>query len=230
MFLYMSNLVSNSNSNSQTSGVSGAGALHIRRDVRSRNQEHHNVDLTSSQQYTAIFGLLIYIVVFIILIPIALYKLHLFEFLKLYFVNTDLIATVISFDKGSFKDIFKYLYNDTGPIIGFISQSVINWSVLLGLFYIILSESRNKKISEGLSKISFIILLTYLLPTRFIVMWMEEFYQYLVRINKFKLDSGLFTMLFGLVLAICFICLEFLSITYLAPHLRKFIDFVARIL
>ena len=127
------------------------------------------------------------------------------NFWKLYFVNTDMIATIISFDKGPFANIFKYLYNDTGPLIGFISQSVINWSVLIGLFYIMLSEGRNKKVSEGLSKIAFILFITYLLPGRFIVSWMEDFYRFLVGIlHNQGINAGLITMVIGLVFAIGF--------------------------
>jgi hypothetical protein len=140
-------------------------------------------------------------------------------------VNTDLIATVISFDKGPFKNIFKYLYNDTGPLIGFISQSIINWSVLFGLFYIMLSEGKNKRMTEGLSKIAFILMITYLLPGRFIIGWMEDFYQYLVRIlHHQSIDEGILTMIIGVILAIGFILLEALSIEHLAPFLKKWLD------
>ena len=62
-----------------------------------------------------------YIIVFIITIPILLYKFKFITFLKLYFLNTDQVATVISFHEGAFKHIFKYIYNDTGPFMRFIS-------------------------------------------------------------------------------------------------------------
>ena len=215
-----------------TSGLkgSGAGSMHIRRDPNSRNQDHHDVVLTAEQEHNAVSGLVIYVLVFIIGIPVILYKFGFHEFLKLYFVNTDLIATVISFDKGPFKNIFKYLYNDTGPLIGFISQSVINWSVLFGLFYIMLSEGKNKRITEGLSKIAFILVITYLLPGRFIVGWMEDFYQFLV--GNFKnngIDEGLITMVIGLIFATGFILVEMLSIEHLSPHLKIWMDKFLRI-
>ena len=97
-----------------TSGISGKGSKFIRKDINSRNQDHHDVILTQYENYRAILGIIIYIIVFIITIPMMLYKLNLMTFLKLYFLNTDQIATVISFDKGLFKNIFKYIYNDTG--------------------------------------------------------------------------------------------------------------------
>ena len=221
------NLSKNDPNTNQTSGLpgTGAGSKHIRKNINSRNQDHHDVVLTSEQEHTAITGLIIYIIVFIIGIPILLHKLGFSEFLKLYFVNTDLIATIISFDKGPFKNIFKYLYNDTGPIIGFISQSVINWSVLFGLFYIMLSEGKNKRMTEGLSKIAFILMTTYLLPGRFIIGWMEDFYQYLVSILHDKsVDEGILTMLIGVLFGIGFILIEALSIKHLAPHLKTWLD------
>ena len=219
------NINYNTNSSSQTSGVSGKGSLFIRADSNSMNQDYLDRELTGAQQLKAVFGLVIYVVIFIILIPILLFKLGFIEFLKLYFVNTDMIATVISFDKGPFKDIFKYLYTDTGPLIGFISQSIINWSVLIGLFFMMLTDGRNKKVTEGLSKIAFILMITYLLPGRFIVKGMAHFYQYLVSVLHYQDTTGsLFTMLFGIVIILVFIMIELLSVNYFSPYLKNILD------
>lgn len=211
---------------SPTSGLQGPGSGFIRKDPNSRNQDYHNVYLTTKEKMRAIFGLVIYVTIFIILIPIGLYKIGFITFLKIYFLNTDLIATVLSYNKGIFKNIFKYLYNDTGPLIGFISQSIINWSVLMGLFYIILNENKNKKVTYALSKVAFILFITYLLPSRFIIQLQEWFYNYIGGKNNYNnIDlSGLMTILFGFILVVLLIGFESFVIDHLSGFVKKILD------
>ena len=42
----------------------------------------------------------------------------------------------------------------------FLSQSIINWSVLMGLFFIIATEAKKKQITTVLSKVAFILFIT----------------------------------------------------------------------
>lgn len=213
----------------QTSGLPGnKGSKFVRMNTNSRNQDHHDVVLSKKQQQTAVLGLLTYIVIFIVLVPLLLHYFGFKELLKLYFVNTDLIAITISFNKGGFKDIFKYLYNDTGPLIGYLSQIIINWSVLLGLFYIALSESKKHSTTKILSKISVILLATYLLPGRFIIKLMESINNLLLQTKLAKSTSNTFignlTILLGLLLVVFTITMEGLGIKYLSPQIKKIYD------
>lgn len=209
-----------------TSGLSGPGSRYIKRDRNSRNQDHHDKKLTNKQKVQGLLGLIIFISVFIILIPLGMYKLGFVTLAKLYFVNTDLIATTISFDKGPFRNIFKYLYNDTGPFIGYLSQNLINWSVLLGLFYIMINESKKEKISSPLSKVAFILLITYLLPGRYIIKLQEEYYKYAGGRKMFKgYDlTGIKTVLLGFTIVILLISFEDFCIHKFSKRVEKIID------
>ena len=209
----------------------GPGSKFIKMDPHSRKKDHYDTQLTYSEKMTAIKGTIFYIIIFIITIPYILYKLGLNDFLKLYFVNTDLLATVISFDKGNFKDIFKYLYNDTSPFIGFLSQSFINWSVLMGLFFITISETCKKPKSYTLSKIAFILIITYLLPSRYLVKMQNEIYYFLTNKLLFtKKITGILTILIGIILAMLIIGLENIVIFLFSDKLKKIIDYLFKII
>ena len=178
-----------------------------------------------------IYGLIIYIIIFIIIIPYFIYKFKLYLFLQLYFVNTDLLASIISFQGGPFNsNIFKYLYNDTKPLIGYISYNIINLFVLLGIAYIIINFSKEKKsMSYGLAAGFFTYILTYLFPSRFIVGLMDNFDKYLIHFPgiKDKYNSNFiwfFTCLVGFVFALLFILIEQLCIKHFASYLASFID------
>lgn len=211
-----------------TSGIKGPGSKFIRRDPNSRNQDHHHVHLTIYENLRALFALIIYITIFIVIIPILLHKNGFTNFLKVYFLNTDLIATTISFDKGIFKNLFKYLYNDTGPLVGFISQSIINWLVLMGLFYIILTEGKKQSVSESLSKVGFILFITYLLPSRFLIKFQEDFYKKIGG-KKYFNDiniNGLFTIIFGLCMVFMLIMFENFIIDTFSHSFKEKIEYV----
>ena len=215
-----------------TSGVSGPGSKFVRRDPNSRNQDYQDVHLTLYEQLRAILGLLIYVTIFIILVPIIVYKLGYTSFLKLYFLNTDLLATTISYDKGIFRNIFKYIYNDTGPLIGFLSQSLINWTVLMGLFYLIITESRKKPVNDALSKVAFMLFITYLLPSRFIIKLQEWFYNYSGgKKEYYNIDiNGIITILFGLVLVILVIGFEDFVVEHFSDSVKKILDYIFKVL
>ena len=211
-----------------TSGISGKGSKFIRKDINSRNQDHHDVILTQYENYRAILGIIIYIIVFIITIPMMLYKLNLMTFLKLYFLNTDQIATVVSFDKGIFKNIFKYIYNDTGPLIGYLSQSLINWTVLMGLFYVIITESRKKTVNDALSKLGFMLFITYLLPSRYLIKLQEWFYRKIGRKHMYdNIDiNGFYTILFGLSLVTVTISIEDFLVKNFSGKVKLLLDWL----
>lgn len=197
-------------------------------DCSESKKDHinNNIPLTKNENIIAFLGTITYVIVFIITIPIILYKFGLTNLMKLYIINTDLIATAISFKDGPFKNIFKYLYNNTNPFIGYISQNTINLSVLLGIFYIRLSESKTENFYVSLSKLTFILLITYLLPGRYIIKLQEKFYNY---IGKDKLwngyeINGIKTIFFGLFIVLSLIMFESLSIRYFSNHLAQFFN------
>ena len=198
----------------------------------SKEKKSNTLYLSKNEQNIAILGTVIYIIVFIITIPIILYKIGFTTLVKIYIVNIDLLAIIISFDKGPFQNIFKYLYNNTQPFIGYLSQNIINLSVLLALFYFRLKESKKESTSASLSIIFFILLITYLLPGRYIIKLQDKFYNYIGKEqfwNGYDIN-GIKTVIFGLFIVLLLILFEDLSIHYFSHHLEKIIDNLFKII
>jgi len=87
-------------------------------------------------------GLVLFFSIFIIFIPILLYKRKYYTVLEGYMPNIDLLATALSWHGGPY-DMWKDLYPAT-PVTkyGFLSQSFINYTALIGLTYIIAREAK----------------------------------------------------------------------------------------
>ena len=125
-------------------------------DILSGNNKHFEItdNLTDAQKYDVrltgskgrqliiknIYGCLAYYLVFIIIIPYLIFKSDNLEILEVYMPNIDLIATVLSFFYGPYGAL-EFLYLDERPLLGFISNNIINYVVLISLFYIILNQT-----------------------------------------------------------------------------------------
>jgi hypothetical protein len=201
-------------------------------DYSKSKKKIKNISLTKNEINTAILGTTIYILFFIIIIPIILYKLNFTNLLKIYIINTDLISIVISYHKGPFQNIFKYLYNNTDPFIGYLSQNIINLSVLTSLFYFRLTESKKENIYVSISKITLILLITYLLPGRYIIKIQDYFYNYLGKEqfwNAYNIN-GIISVFIGLFIVLLLISLEAFSVYYLSNSFAKFINNLSQII
>jgi hypothetical protein len=123
-------------------------------------------------------GIAIYIIVFVITIPILLYKYRYNEILEVYMPNFDLLATAVSFGGGPRDSrIFQELYNSGSEnIMGQTSTLFINYLSLLGLTYLV---ARRVDITKSLAKgwgIGFVMLfLTYLVPNEIIASAQNKF-------------------------------------------------------
>lgn len=184
------------------------------------------------------FGLLIYIIIFIGIIPYIIFKNKWYGFLEIYFINVDLLASVVSFRGGPFNsNIFKYLYNNTDPLIGYISNNIINLFVLLGIAFVIINLSIQKSIVYGMSVSFFIYIITYLFPSRFINNFMIYIYIYFnenfsVFLKKyFNFDTKIISTLIwfivfiiGFVFALLFILFERFCIKYFVKDIAYLID------
>ena len=141
--------------------------------LKDRRSELLEGDTKFGKNYSKknLLGIFIFIVLFVITIPILLYKFHFYEILEVYMPNFDLLATAVSFQDGALGNIyFQELYNeDSGNIIGWLSTFFINYLSLLGLTYLV---ARRVKLTKSLLKgwsIGFVMLImTYLLPNIFI--------------------------------------------------------------
>jgi len=121
-------------------------------------------------------GILFFIIIFVLLIPILLYKLDFQEILEVYMPNFDLLATALSFQDGATGlPYFQELYGRDENSIGWLSTLLINYLSLLGLTFLV---ARRVHITKSLSKgwgIGFVmLLLTYLVPNIFITYFQNK--------------------------------------------------------
>lgn len=137
-----------------------------------------------------LFGLLMFIIVFVIIIPITAYKNGHIDFLAAYLPNLDLMANVMSYHGGpSTNDFISELYPPTPTTIyGFLSQSLINWMALMGLTFLVASETlKTKDIYTGWSLGFVMIFITYLLPGQLISGAMDKTYDFLEKKSGIKM-------------------------------------------
>ena len=183
--------------------------------------------------YQNLKGIILYIVVFVIAIPIILYRYGFTEVLEVYMPNFDLLATAVSFGGGPGNSrIFQELYNtDSENILGQTSTLLINYLSLLGLTYLVARRvNSTKSLAKGWG-IGFVMLfLTYLVPNDIISSIQKYFAAYFLDI-KFDFTASatqyLVTVVVGLCVAAMFIGLE---LKILENHKTLIDPFVKRIL
>ena len=122
--------------------------------------------------------------------------------LQIYFLNIDLIATILGHVDGPLVKYYKYLYSDSAPLIGFISNinnvNGFNW-------YILYCNRRykNKPTEFGLSRAIIIVLITFLIPNRFLTKTMHYSFKHLTEDYNFDSNVASYLCLIpGLLLAI----------------------------
>ena len=180
-------------------------------------------------------GIIIYVIVFVIAIPVSLYKNGAYELLEVYMPNFDLLATAVSFGGGPADTrIFQELYNqESNNLMGQISTLIINYLSLLGLTYLV---ARRVNITKSLAKgwgIGFVmILLTYLVPNDIISAVQHKFASGVLGI-KFgegkTLSEYLSVVSVGLGIAGMFILVEIIILknhkTLIDPFVKKILQF-----
>lgn len=192
-------------------------------DIDKNHKKVHNI-----QTKHQIVGFILFVLIFIIIIPFILYNIQQYTLLEVYFPNIDLVANLLSFHEGPFK-IWKQLYVGTPlNLLSFISQIFINYLALMGVSFIFLRESKlTKNIYSGLSLAMIMILITYLIPAPLIIYVMEKFEYYLKKIknNSFFCNEciNIYTFVFGLILTILIILFEKGIIYYFRHHVINFL-------
>ena len=123
-----------------------------------------------------LFGFFIYFVIFLVIIPIILYKNNFFLILAAYLPNVDLIANLLTWYSGN-NGIWSELYTPTAlSFYGFLSQTVINYIALLGVTFIIAEEAANTNFYSGWSLGFVMLITTYLLPSHYTSYLMDKCY------------------------------------------------------
>lgn len=136
------------------------------------------------------FALIFFIIVFAMIIPYVLASHNLYDILEMYYPNLDLMATCLNLHGGpNNSDIFKYLYLDDDPFVGYISVNTIALLSMVGVFVVLLKrlkrkllKSKTKDISDNSNLASVIstgtimLIITFFFPNRYINQFNEFVY------------------------------------------------------
>mgnify|MGYP001384309901 CR=1 FL=1 len=191
--------------------------IQIKELIREKDTNYDLTMLELTQKITDsrsnIFGLILFIVVFVILVPWLIIRSGRFELLIPYFPNVDMIATAISYNGGpeifgSFKNIWLYLY-DSRTMQGYISQMLINYFALIGASGVIAYKSHiYNDWKRGWSLGFIMMIMTYLAPNDLINKIQEKCEEYLKDYELSNNDRYLIIMLLGMITVVLIILLE----------------------
>jgi hypothetical protein len=216
-----------------------------------------NTGISNTYNYQTILGLFIFIIIFMILIPLLLIHFKFYNFLHVYMPNFDLLATSMSWDNGPGgrnNRLFQSLYNRTKPksMMGLISTTFINFVSLVGLIFLLIKtyiEHSNKQINKKTNKKTnkkfvsdalvntletgmIMLLITYLLPNPIITQIQETLRVFLF--EKFNLTRESLLLYFIIVSAgLLFSTLCILTEMYLikmkifSPIIEKIYSFLS---
>lgn len=213
---------------SDTSDTSSNILLSMHPHFDTCQSDYEDIHLQKDVTVINVIGFFVYFILFVIIIPFFIFRYGSTEVLLVYFANIDNIATVISFKNGPFDiGIFRYLYLDNRPLLGFINQSIINYIVLIAISYIITSRAvKSGNIHNGVAAISIILLITYLLPSRFISTLMHAFYNTFTRdldISRYRVVRYI-TYIFGFIVALILIMFEAFLVKIFSKHISRFLE------
>ena len=173
-----------------------------------------------------IMGFFLFFLVFIIMVPIMLFKSKLFTFLEVYLPNVDLIANLLTWIGGPY-DIWSQLYTsnpspswEIGSLsfMNFTTEILINYIALLGLTFIVAREAvLQKNIFEGWSFAFIMVIITYLLPAPLVNMIMTTVNDKFIKMNLGENKSKMLSGFVGLIVTIFFLFAE----TMIIKNYRK---------
>ena len=137
-----------------------------------------DTDKSVSDHIRLLVGFLTFIVIFVAAIPLSLRKMGYDTLLEAYLPNVDMIATVLNFVGGPW-DLWKGLYPDSPEdMTQFYSEVIINFLALCGLTFLVARETKlSGSIAKGWSIAFVMILVTYLIPGKYIYLWLKDLYK-----------------------------------------------------
>jgi hypothetical protein len=143
-----------------------------------------------------------------------------YELLTMYFPNLDLIATCLNFQGGPFElNIFKYLYSDDEPTIGYLSYNIIGLFSMMGVLAVLFKKTEylmRKGSDNIMSKIMsmgmIMLIVTFFFPNRYIRVFNEYVYNIIKNrfVNMSKNTLWFITFCIGLLLSFIIIKTEVL--------------------
>jgi hypothetical protein len=177
----------------------------------------HPVDYTKSLK-----GFVMFILVFVIIIPFFLLKLKYYMFLQGYMPNIDLIANLLSWYGGLWNNL--YLQSPTSTF-GVYSKTLVNYIALLGVSFIISTKTKTKNsIIAGWSMAFVMILMTYLLPSR-LISWIMDKTNIILKHKSFQYSKPI-SFIIGIILTISIIVGEIYVLSVLNKPLQNLAKFI----
>ena len=184
-----------------------------------------------------IIGTTIYFIIFIFMIPAFLIKHEMFDVLTAYFPNVDMLATILGYDGGPnifFEhNMWRYLYNPSNfTLTGFISTTLINYSALIGMTFIVAYTTyKTKSWKHGWALAFIMAMMTYLAPGNIIVILQNKLGQRISAEDGLAREGMIHYLLvvgIGLLIGFTIILAESLVIKIVHAWLIKVMDFIVR--
>jgi len=176
-----------------------------------------------------IIGFISFVVIFVVTIPLLLYKDRRYNFLEVYLPNVDLIANLLTWIRGP-SDIWANLYREPDNISEFTTQTVINYMALLGVTFIIAKETkRENSVFAGWSMAFVMLLATYLLPGNIVTWFMNKTNVYAKKLNLNWLSRNLFSFAVGLFVTLSFLSFEIIILSHYRKNIKKFAKLLYKI-
>jgi len=200
-----------------------------RKTVSKKNINKIEKGETVTRYLKDIIGFISFVVIFVVTIPLLLYKDRRYSFLEVYLPNVDLIANLLTWIGGP-SDIWSNLYREADNISEFTTQTVINYMALLGVTFIIAKETkRENSVFAGWSMAFVMLLATYLLPGNIVTWFMNKTNVYAKKLNLNWLSSNLFSFSVGLFVTLSFLSLEIIILSHYRKHIKKFAKLLYKI-
>lgn len=153
-----------------------------------------------------IYGFLLYIAIFLMIIPYSLYKAAPI-FIMYYMANVDIIANILTTIKH--PNIFGSLYlSDPNSIIQYVSVIGINYVALVSLFYVVIRLHEKIKTTKAIAVASVMTLVTFLLPTYILPLFIEKVEGWLEEKNLGETTRVIIAYIIGLAGGLAFIFAE----------------------
>ena len=172
-----------------------------------------------------LINLLLFLILFVVIIPFFLLKFKYYMFLEGYMPNVDLIANLLSWHGG--YGLWNNLYSPIS-ISGFNSQTIINYISLLGVSFIVSIETKKtKSFITGLSLAFIMILMKYHHHKHYsrIISWiMDKIYVFLKK--KYFRFSYITSFIVGCILTLGVIITEINILSFFKKPLQKLIKFI----
>ena len=174
-----------------------------------------------------IFGLVLYIIIFVLFVPYLMLHYNIPEEIFLAYVpNVDMLATVLGYEGGPFSNIWRYLYNPSNlTLFGFFSTTLMNYFALLGATFMVAWQTyKHKSWKRGWSAAFIFLMMTYLIPGNIIVILQNHVANYLK--NSWNISSNepllryVLVIAFGLILSVSIIFTESLIIKATRHHIE----------